>query len=146
MVNRKIKNVCIFVLSCVFSFNVIAGDTFDTDENTIIEALAEISALAKVEQNCFNWDSETSSNIQIVFSRGVYAVLMEMLGKEKFLKYFRASINTPAPMAQDAINRLNIWRKSDQQEGVKVYCNEDLPYSRTAFANLLLNTARKIKK
>jgi hypothetical protein len=136
MTNSKRKNVCIFVMSYVLSFNVIAGDAFDTDENTIIETLSEVSALAQVEQNCFNWNSKTSSNIQVVFSRGVYAVLNERLGKERFLKYFKASIKTPAPMAQDAINSLNMWRKSDQHEGIKTYCNEDLPYSRTAFANL----------
>jgi hypothetical protein len=144
MFNIKKNITYIFVFLCVFSFNTIAEESFNQDEKYFISYLSDVSAFASVEQNCFGWDENTQSNIQTFFIRGVHSVLNERLGNRRFIKYVKASLETPSYWAKSTITLLNGWRKSDQPQGVKTYCNEDLPYKRTTLANGLLSIANRL--
>jgi len=139
--NRKLLITLIYFLLPA-NVQAIEKGNINYSESLIISGLHDVAMMSRIEGVCYDGEAGSMSNIQIVYSTGIYTVLKQRLGKELFYRYYRESKKETTSLID--IELVKHWKSEGKSEAVKTYCTEDLPYLRRAIANQLLNSASDI--
>lgn len=139
--SRKVLITLISFLLAVSAQATEKGKINDS-ESFIISGLHDVAMMSRVEGLCYDWEAGTMSNMQIVYSTGIYTVLKQRLGKEQFYRYYRASKKETTSLID--IDLIRYWKAEGNLEAVKIYCTEDLPAIRRGIANQLINSVSDV--